>query len=292
MKKIIFILIFFNYHLFSQEVGLDTNTIKIGDQATLQIKLKIDNINTINWPIFNDTIISGLEIIEKSQIDTVKNSDSITLIQSFIITSWDSGVYQIPAFHFNSNQKSSPLILNVQSIQVDTNGAIKDIKEPIDTEFELQDILIYIIIFFIILIIIYVLKKYVFAKRAKEIKLVKKEIEPSHIIALRELNNIKDSDLLNNGEIKIYHSKISEILRRYLENRYEFIALELPTADILNKIHEKDIHKNEITNLQRILERADLAKFAKNKPEDKENQESIDLAVLFVENTKIILENE
>ena len=292
MKKIIFILIFFNYHLFSQEVGLDTNTIKIGDQATLQIKLKIDNINTINWPIFNDTIISGLEIIEKSQIDTVKNSDSITLIQSFIITSWDSGVYQIPAFHFNANQKSSPLILNVQSIQVDTNGDIKDIKEPIATEFELQDILIYIIIFLIVLIIIYVLKKYVFAKRAKEIKLEKKEIEPSHIIALRELNNIKNSNLLNSGEIKIYHSKISEILRRYIENRYEFIALELPTSDILNKIHEKDIHKNEINNLQRVLERADLAKFAKNKPEDKENQESIDLAVLFVENTKIILENE
>ena len=292
MKKIIFILIFLNYHLFSQEVGLNTNTIQIGNQANLQIKLKTNNINTINWPILNDTIITGLEIIEKSQIDTVKDSDSITLIQSFIITSWDSGVYQIPAFHFTANQKSSPLILNVQSIQVDTNGDIKDIKEPIATEFELQDILIYITIFLIVLIIIYVLKKYVFAKRTKEIKLVKKEIEPSHIIALRELNNIKDSDLLNNGEIKIYHSKISETLRRYIENRYEFIALELPTSDILNKIREKDIHKNEINNVRRVLERADLAKFAKNKPEEKENQESMGLAILFVENTKIILENE
>ena len=48
MKKIIFILFVFNYHLFSQEVGLDTNTIKIGDQATLKIKLKTNNINTIN----------------------------------------------------------------------------------------------------------------------------------------------------------------------------------------------------------------------------------------------------
>ena len=292
MKKIIFILIFLNYHLFSQEVGLNTNTIQIGNQANLQIKLKTNNINTINWPILNDTIITGLEIIEKSQIDTVKDSDSITLIQSFIITSWDSGVYQIPAFHFTANQKSSPLILNVQSIQVDTNGDIKDIKEPIATEFELQDILIYITIFLIVLIIIYVLKKYVFAKRTKEIKLVKKEIEPSHIIALRELNNIKDSDLLNNGEIKIYHSKISETLRRYIENRYEFIALELPTSDILNKIREKDIDKNEINNVRRVLERADLAKFAKNKPEEKENQESMGLAILFVENTKIILENE
>ncbi|MEE2954270.1 MAG: hypothetical protein VX347_03765 [Bacteroidota bacterium] len=294
MKKLVFILILFNHNLFSQEVQLDTNTIRIGEQTTLRIELKTNNISEINWPIFNDTLISGIEIISISKIDTniLTNQDSIILKQSFIITSWDSGIYHIPAINFDNNKSSSALILNVNSISIDKNGSEKDIKGPIAPKFELKDILVYFIIAIIFLVIAYLLKKYVFVKKIEKEKIEEKELEPPYIIALEALKNVENSKLLETGKIKTYHSKISEILRKYIEQRYAFIALELPTSDILNIIKQKKITDAEINNLKLVLERADLAKFAKNKPDNEENKESMCLSILFVENTKIIPENE
>ena len=92
-------------------------------------------------------------------------------------------------------------------------------------------------------------------------------------------------------KIKIYYSRISEILRTYIEKRYLFIALELPTCDILKIIEKKNVSKNDVDNLRLILERADLAKFAKSKPTKDQHVESIELSILFITNTKLISKN-
>ena len=90
---------------------------------------------------------------------------------------------------------------------------------------------------------------------------------------------------------KKYHSKISEIIRSYIEARFKVIALELTTDEIIMNIRNKTSADN-IEELNKILTRADLAKFAKSKPIDLENEESMLIAIKFVEQTTEIKDDE
>ena len=90
---------------------------------------------------------------------------------------------------------------------------------------------------------------------------------------------------LNIGEIKEYHAELSETIRRYIEERFNFIALELTTHEIIEILKTK-VMKKESLKIKDILERADLAKFAKSKPVDDENIDSMNIAKNFIQLTK------
>ena len=297
MKKLFFILINLTISLFcfgqKAIITLDTNAILIGEQITFKIEC-IDIDKTINWPLFNDTIVDGIEIISKSGIDTISNSTTdkktYSFSQEYLITSWDSGAYYIPPIKLNDNLSTKGLLLNVMSVSTDQNSEIKDIKEPLKPQYEFKDFLPWIILLLTIILIVYLLKKYVFNKKEKVEKKIIKTIVPAHITALKELNNIEKKKLWQSGKIKQYYSGISEILRKYMEHRFKFIALELTTDEILLNI-KNTISREEYVELQQVLERADLAKFAKSKPNEEENKQSMELAKRFVDKTKKLENN-
>ena len=292
MRKLFFILFILTVSLFCSGqkaiITLDTNAILIGEQIIFKIEC-VDIDKTINWPLFNDTIVDGIEIISKSEIDTISNSytdkKTYSFSQEYLITSWDSGAYYIAPIKLNSSLSTEGLLLNVMSVSTDQNSEIKDIKEPLDAEYEFKDFLIWIILLLTIILIVYLLKKYVFNKKEKVEKKIIKEIVPAHITALKELNNIEKKKLWQSGKVKQYYSGISEILRKYMEHRFKFIALELTTDEILSNI-ENTISREEHVELKQVLQRADLAKFAKSKPNEEENKQSMELAKRFVDKTK------
>jgi hypothetical protein len=125
-----------------------------------------------------------------------------------------------------------------------------------------------------------------FAKKIQEIKAKPKVIIPSDIIAINSLNDLDKKQLYQSGKLKQYHSEISEILRTYLEERFRILALELPTFDILINLTKKGLAKEDLQTLATILQRADLAKYAKSKPTDLENGQSMELSLVFVKNTR------
>ena len=292
MRKLVIILFNLTASVFcfgqTAIVSIDTNTILIGEQITFKIEC-LDIDKAINWPLFNDTIINGIEIISKSEIDTILNitndKKTYSFSQEYLITSWDSGAYYIAPIKLNSNLSTEGLLLNVMSVSTDQNSEIKDIKRPLEAEYEIKDFLIWIILLLTIILIVYLLKKYIFNKKEHVEKKIIKTIIPPHIIALKELNNIEKKELWQSGKIKQYHSRISEILRKYMEHRFNFIALELTTDEILLNI-KNTISREEYIELKQILQRADLAKFAKNKPNNQENKQSMELAKRFVDKTK------
>jgi len=287
MKRILFPIFFFSATLlFGQNLSLDTNSIKIGEQITLSITADFEKEETFVWPTFNDTITAGIEIVERSKIDSTEKENSISLSQKFTITAWDSGSYYITPIVFNNNKKTEGFILNVQTVVLEENAEIKDIKPPIKAPYGWSDIWPFLLGIILIILIYFLLKKYVFTKKNIAEKTKPKIIIPSDIIALNELAILKDKQLWQEGKLKQYHSKISEILRTYLEERFQILALELPTFDILQNLKNKGIAKEDLESLATILQRADLAKFAKNKPIDVENKQSMEQSVIFVNNSK------
>ena len=290
MKKlIIFILIILSNKISLAEnfqATLDTNAILIGQQ--IKFSLKCSDLNSeINWPILTDSILNGIEIIKFSKIDTIYNKDtSITYYQEFIITAWDSGAYYIPPIKLNNNLVSEGFLLNVFSIDIKESDSLKDIKEQIEAKFSLLDYWIWILALLIVILGIYLFNK--FFNKSNQTATTKKvviKIAPN-IIATNALDKLEKKKLWQEGKIKEYYSEISEILRTYIDSRFNIIALELTTEEIINKI-SKNISSESTKELRTLLLRSDLAKFAKSKPIDVENNESMLLAKKLVDQTKV-----
>jgi hypothetical protein len=284
MRKVIYILLLSNF-AFAQTATLDSNTILIGQQINFTITNKVTS--TKIWPTYNEFLVEGIEIIKASKIDT---TDGV-ITQEFVITAWDSGSYFIPPIAFSENSKTQALLLNVQSIILAEDAELKDIKQPIEEPIGWSDIWAWLLGILILSLIIFILRKYVFNKNKPSIIIKPKVIIPADISALKELNALEKAKIWQEGNVKEYHSQLSEIIRRYTENRFQFIALELTTDEILQEL-KSILSDDQLNNLSTLLQRADLAKFAKSKPIDTENMESMVLAKGFVNATKQIKGNE
>ena len=284
MKKLILLLFISNF-AFAQTAKLDTNAILIGEQINFSISNTISETEV--WPTYDAFLVEGIEIIKEGKLDTSDNLIS----QNFIITAWDSGSYYIPPIAFSATSKTQGLLLNVQTIIVEEGAELKDIKQPMEAPIGWSDIWPWLLGIVLLILIAYILKKYVFTKK-EALKIEKpKVIIPADIIALKELITLEKAKIWQEGKIKEYHSSLSEIVRRYTEERFQFIALELTTDEIIDELKSK-LNQEQIQNLKTLLQRADLAKFAKSKPIESENTESMLLAKNFVNNTKQKKENE
>ena len=279
----ILILLLINSKAWSQKISVDTNIIFVGQQTEIKISNNIKNSEF--WPNFNDTLVKGLEIVQ-SDFDTLSEE----IIQKIIITSWDSGSYYIPPVKFSATSKSNALIISVLLPNIDANSELKDIKGPLDDNIGWSDIWPWLVLTLLILLSIFIYKKY-FNKKKKTV-VVKKNIQtPAHILALNSLKKLENKKLIDKKDIKEYYSSISEIIRRYIENRFNFPALELTTYEILNII-TAIIKKEESISLKNILEISDLVKFAKKIPDLNENIKNLNLATDFVKKTKKEIINE
>ena len=278
MKKLTLFLFISNF-AFAQTSLLDSNSILIGEQINFTISNTISK--TEAWPTFEEFLVKGVEIIEEGKLDTSENLIS----QNFIITAWDSGSYYIPPISFSANSKTEGLLLNVQTVILEEGAELKDIKQPMLAPIGWSDIWPWLLAFIVLALAIFLLKKYVFNKKEKERIEKPKVITPADITALQQLTKLDKAQLWQGGGVKEYHSELSEIIRRYTENRFNFIALELATDEIISELKSK-VNNEQLASITILLQRADLAKFAKSKPNEDDNKESMQLAKHFVEQTK------
>ena len=313
MKNIIYILIFlfFSLNLKAQQditvkSTIDTNVILIGDQINYNLFLTKPVNSNYKFPNIADTLVSGIQVVEKGEVDTVKiDNKNITLKQSYKITSFDSGYYAIPPAYFTQRVDTNidtiaitnPLLLQVLTLKVDTTKQkIADIKEVYKAPITFKEFLmeyypyiiaVLVVILIIIGVIIYIKKH---KKKPVEEKRFVKPTEPAHVIAFRELEKLQDEKLWQKNHVKLYYIRLTEIIRKYIEYRYEIFAMEQTSDEIIDEL-TPIIKDNEIINYLRNLFRiADLAKFAKYKPLPNEHDLSYKNAYNFVDATKLIVD--
>ena len=306
MKKYWFIWMAFVVAAFSTQAQkasalLDHNEIKIGEQTTIQFELRVPAAEkSIMLPALQDTITKFVEVIEVSDVDTTFDEDDITtkiFTQQVTITSWDSGLHVIPPFKFvlgKDTLLSEPLLLTVNTIPLQADQDIKDIKEIMEVPFSLTDWLlahktpigfgILAVILIIIGTILY--RRYLNRPQTEEKAFVPKEA--ADIVANRKLEELKVKKLWQKGDVKEYYSELSYILREYIENRFQLRALELTTDETIALSKGiSEIEKTEKSKLEQILMLADMAKFAKQQPIATENEEALKNAYLFIEQTAL-----
>jgi hypothetical protein len=247
---------------------IDTTNIRIGEQ--FQLKISVAETQNVIIPKIQ---LKGLEVIDSTRIDTLKNS----LIRRYILTGFDSGAFYIPQQQiFVKNQAflTDSLLVNVATIAIDTTKVkkfpIKSIKkEP----YTFDDFRIYIYLILAVLAIIgFWIYWFVIKKRKETEDAPTYRTLPPFEEAILRLNELDEKLLWQNNKIKEYYSELTEIVRGYIERELKVPALENTTDEVLAMIKyfknadSIETSKETIKKLKDLLQEADLVKFAKSIP--------------------------
>lgn len=286
----------------SVEASLDTTMMLIGDHVQFSLRATIPENAKVDFPVLQDTIADKIEIVRYLPFDTIMNEGLRTIIKPYIITSFDSGSYQIKPFRIpityadksTDTLQTNPLYLGVMTFNIDsTANSIADIKKPIETPLTFKEFLSEYSIYFglAILIIALAFTIWWYYKKQQKQKLLPEEKqkpkELPHIIALRELDDLQSKKLWQKDKTKLHYSLLSDIVRQYLEYRFDVPAMENTTgyiSDYINNRKVLDKENRKKTNV--ILELSDLVKFAKLTPLPDENSRTLDYAYQLVISTK------
>ncbi|RJP82963.1 MAG: hypothetical protein C4524_00020 [Candidatus Zixiibacteriota bacterium] len=108
---------------------------------------------------------------------------------------------------------------------------------------------------------------------------------PAHEVALEELDRLRDAGIFQQGQIKEYYVALSGIIRRYVEERHGIPAMESTSYQLLRDLEPKVTDANLRRVLQNLLEDADLAKFAKHRPDEDDCRRDLERGYTFVRKT-------
>ncbi len=287
------------------EAEIDSADIYIGDQIDYTVTVTQPPDIYLDIPEYGDTLYSKLEIISQSEVDTTfEDTGEIVLTKRYTITSFDTGYYQIPPYYLEYETAqgkkrfySEYVPLRVKRVDItpsDSTDVIFDIIGPEKVGYTVGEILPWILLAIVVVTVAWLIYKYLPRRKAKhEDEGPVIPDEPIHIITFRALDKLEKKQLWQAGKVKEYYSELTEILRYYIEIRYNIRALEMTSEEILSGMGYMDLGTDNLSLLRDLLQNADLSKFAKYKHNAETNESALVDARNFVKSTyQRIEENE
>ncbi len=306
MKKLLLILLvlstsFLHAQSIKALATTDSLNYNIGDYIDYSIVVFAPSKYRIELPSVKDSLKS-LTFLKNGKTDVVDNQKGFaTTTYNFILAGYDSLAETIPAMTITlvdtANKSSLKIKTNqvnvvVNTLNVNLKQDIKDVKPVISIPYDWQKLsLIVLGILILLAIILFVYRKY-FKKENEEKKIVKRIVLPPHKIAYKKLSELESEKIWQSGNIKEFHSRITEIIREYFEKRFGFNSLEMTTDETIRKLLEQNISDEVVTITRKFLENADMVKFAKFTPMPSVNEEMMKEAYKIVDLTKSELETE
>lgn len=278
---------------------LERSTILIGEQVDLKIRLVYPHDGVARLVLPEDTLMMGVEIVESNLVDsTIINDRLRELIYNVVITSFDSATYQLRNIDAMVNGEvytatdAPSLIVNTVPVHLEPDVPIEyyDIKAQWKPKFVWQDYLNYIALF--IGLIALALGIYLLIQQLRKRKGVEEAKEaPIPLLdpyeeALQGMQELKSKELWEHQQVKEYYTEMTNILRRYLWRVYGISTLDKTSGEILAKFRESLGKERMYVELSRILQTADLAKFAKYQPDADENVSLLSASLAFIEEHK------
>ena len=281
MKQILyFILILFVFPtLHAQEVKVATSTknIKIGEQIEYKISVQAPADATVVFP--EGQTFGALEMVKTNPTDTLKEAGKFRLEKAYYLTQFDEGKYTIPQQKIQISHKdfyTDSLLVEVHNVAVDTlKQPLYDAKPIANVTSPSSSLLWLWIVLGIVALLLTAAASYFFVFRKKKLSAEEERKKlPPFERAIQDLKDLQNSKYLIESQHKAYYTRLTDIVKEYLEDEVHILAKESTTDELLAKIN--DLQQNgklhlsaeTISNLKRVLQNADLVKFAKSKPSD------------------------
>lgn len=283
---------------FSQEITAKASTDKseylVGDYINYTINVGCDKGSKIYPPALVTDSLKNISLIQKEKPVQEEKNGNVNVIFKYTLSGYDSAFVNIPpiAIPYQTSGDSTTkfaftngVSFVVNTMKVNPQGEIKDVKPPIKILLNWKLILFWSLIgLFIggILLYSYLLRKKRKAKFGPEEKAL---ALPSYVIALNALHELEQRKLWQKGMVREYHSTITEIIRRYFENRFSMPAMELPTSEAVELLRQNRESEPVLGTTYDFLSNADMVKFAKFTPLDSVNEEMMKQAYEIVKKT-------
>ena len=277
----------------SARASVDSSSFILGDRIIVHVDLRHSPGITLQ-PLVPDSI-GGFTVLGQTGVQKVTDS---TARAEFVLAKYDSGDATIPAMPFmyflpgdtaTHIAQTNPLRVTINTVPPDTSKDIKDLRPIMSLPLAWEDIGLYGGILLAIIALAYF--GYRFWKKRKEGKGEDGYVPPpraAHVIAIEELGALKAKKLWQAGHVKEYYSELTEILRRYFENRFSMPALEETTDEIMDGLRKLRPGAELLQSTESVLRIADLVKFAKHAPTMSEHEQSMEAVYVFVDRTKIV----
>ncbi len=275
---------------------VDTSQPTLGDIVTYSITVTHDPDIVLHMPEY--VIPEGLENIEHGKA-TPKTINKQTIQEFWLKLRVDKiGPIKLPSIPVvfdapDSNKQivrgkimSPEVSFEVQSLlQLEENASdIKDIKPITNIEAPWTHYIWKALAILCLLALGYFLWKKWKTKSAPESKsdfaLTAEEK------AMKELNELQTRDWMKLGRTRDHFFELSEIFRRYLENRYEFPAQEWTTEEITTHFKNfSDLNESQKLQTRTLLIEIDKVKFAKAQA----HNDPIDSVINFIKEASPVL---
>ena len=271
----------------------DPGTTTIGDPVQLHLWIEAD----ADLHIYLDPIeVSEQEYIEVDtpQIKEIKSEDTprgkVRYEVTYPLRGFAIGMHNLSPITIkytgsdgtNGSIQTPAYRFKVQSIKPPDATEMKEIKGPWSVP---PNWFLYILVLLLLIVIVGALVLLYLRKRAKPMNL-QSEVGPQrqpHEIAYEQLNRIEEMNWIAQGEMKVYHTEISHIIRQYIAARYHIPALELTTQELLDRLQPENIPRERI---RQFFTNCDLVKFARYSPTKPEAHERMQEARRIVDETK------
>ena len=257
----------------------DKKNILIGEQFQYKVEaLFPENRYSIHWLEVPDSF-SHFEVIGRGKPDTALNNGTISWSQVITLTSFDSGNNVIPSFNINFIPITNDTTLNVQTDTIpilvsfsplDSTKTFHDIKTILDVKEPFPLWKWIAAVFLILLIVLIILLIRYFKKRNKD-EVFSSSLTPFDE-AMKSLQKLKEENLLKKNEVKQFHTKLSDIFRRYISRKTHTNLLNRTSAEILLLLQESNLNKESVSRVAGALRMSDAVKFAKYYPPLSENE--------------------
>ena len=301
MKRILFVisLISIAVSMMAQvgvEAKIDSIQILIGQQVHVTLTATTPTDATVVFPTFKprQQLVPGVEVLSASeeQKETIDKGQRLSRI--YTLTSFDGNLYYLPPFKVKVNGKdyqSKSLVLKVLEVEVDTTKLNQFFgpRDVQDNPFQWSD---WSPIFWssIVMLLLLVVAGYLYVRLRdnkpiiKSFKIVKRLLP--HQKAMKEIEQIKADKMVSSENQKEYYTKLTDTLRRYIEERYKFSAMEMTSSEIIDRLTQ-DSDQQSLDELRQLFNTADLVKFAKYSTLINENDMNLVNAIDFINQTKL-----
>ena len=279
--------------------AIDSTTLMIGDQTDLHLQATSEVGEQVQWPVLDKELIPGIEVVDKTIVDTVSLKDGRVQYNQYVtLTSFEDSLFYIAPLAFVSDGDtvwSDAMTLNVvQPFEMDTTDmAIADIKDVYKAPIWWWGVLRWVLLALGIAAVGvggYYLITYLqarFGKKDEEL-VAAEPLRPADEVALEKLDVIREEKIWQAGQVKEYHTQLTDVVREYIARRFDVSSVEQTSDETLSAIRpllreQKDLYEQ----LRKMLTLADLVKFAKWTATPDENEQSLRSAYTFVKETTI-----